>query len=59
MSLVNWKKKLDKYKDDGDDEDDDECKGVKFSDSLKDVKFIKNDRVNAKAMEVMGGKWQW
>jgi len=59
MSLVNWKHQRDKYDDDDDGEDDDECKGVKFAGSLKEVKFIKNDSVNAKAMEVMGGKWKW
>jgi len=59
MGLVKWKQKRDKYNDEDDSEDDDEAKEVKFSNSLKEVKFIKNDSVNAKAMEVMGGKWKW
>jgi len=59
MGLVNWKRKKDKYEDEDDSEDDDEVKGVKFANSLKEVKFIKNDSVNARAMEVMGGKWKW
>ena len=58
MGLVKWKQKRDKYNDEDDSEDDDEAKEVKFSNSLKEVKFIKNDSVNAKAMEVMGGKWK-
>jgi len=59
MSLVNWKKKRDNYEDDDDSEDDDEVKDVKFAQSLKEVKFIKNDSVNAHAMKTMGGRWKW
>ena len=59
MSLVNWKQKRDKYEDEDDSEDDDAVKEVRFANSLKEVKFIKSDSVNARAMKVMGGKWQW
>jgi len=58
MGLVNWKQKRDKYPDEEDDEHDDEVKDVKFS-SMKEVKFIKSDSVNARAMKTMGGRWKW
>lgn len=59
MSLVNWKKKLDKYGDESDGDDDDEVKEVKFAKRLKPVEFIKSDSVNAKAMKSMGMKQWW
>jgi len=59
MGLVNWKQKRDKYDDDDDSEHDDEVKDVRFDSSLKEVKFIKSDSVNARAMDAMGGRWKW
>ena len=35
------------------------AKKVKFAGSLKAVKFIKCDSVNARAMDAMGGRWKW
>jgi len=55
-SLVFWKKKTSKYRDENDDDDVD-IKGPRLVDSINEATFIRKDSVNAKAMEKLGLKW--
>jgi len=53
MGLVNWKRE--KYN----KKEKDEVEDIELEDQLEEVKFIKDDGYNSRAMSVMGGKWKW
>jgi len=55
-SLVKWKKKLDKYTSDADD-DTLGIKGPRLTDTIQEPGFIMRDEANAKAMRIMKLKW--
>jgi len=55
-SLVPWKRKRDRYREENDD-DDSEVMGVRLVDSMDECRFIHRDEVNAKAMKAQKIKW--
>jgi hypothetical protein len=55
-TLVPWKKKRDKYDDDGDGDFID-ARAPRLIDTIQDVEFISRDETNATAMRKMNIKW--
>jgi len=56
-SLIKWKKKLDKYRSEADD-DALGIKGPRLVDTMQEPGFIMRDETNARAMRAMKMK-QW
>lgn len=55
-SLVSWKRKQDNYRDEA-DEDNNEIRSPRLTDTKQEAKFINRDETNAKAMKEMKLKW--
>jgi hypothetical protein len=56
-TLVSWKKRRDKYRDNTDG--DDSVYGARTTDTIQNVEFIKRDETNAKAMRILKIKPWW
>ena len=54
-SLVNWKKKRDKYNEE--DDGDFELRAPKLTNTIQDVEFIKRDETNAEVIRKLKAKW--
>jgi hypothetical protein len=55
-SLVPWKKKVNKYRDEADG-DDFGPREPKFIDTMQTPEFIRRDETNAEAMKTLKIKW--
>jgi len=55
-SLVFWKKKVSKYRDEADD-DELGPRAPKLTDTMQPAAFVMRDETNAEAMEKMKFKW--